>query len=88
MDDSELIYQTRVNSAGTIIEKWINSEGDLFRINGPAFVETYSNGSKEEYWCQISGMRHRVNGSAVISYSEDGTIVNKEYWINGVQVNA
>ena len=45
------------------------------------------NGSiRYKYWFN-HGKKHRFTGPAFISYYDDGTISNKEYWIEGEEIS-
>jgi hypothetical protein len=82
-----------INVFGT--KKWINKQGELHRLNGPAIE--YSSGSEEWY---ENGLRHRIDGPAIHlsngygawfienkRHREDGPAVifgdgDKEWWLN------
>ena len=88
MDDSELICSTRCHKGLTITE-WTNSEGKLFRMNGPARILTYNDKrtelnqgiAKKEQWCQKPNEHYRKNDKpSEIHYFENNSIAS-EKWI-------
>jgi len=70
---------------GIIYKKWY-IDGKLHRINGPAIIIIYNDGSKEEWyrkeWYQ-NGKLHRPEKDGPAIEKNDGT---REYYINGEKV--
>ena len=85
MDDSELKYNKEEND-DSAIETWRNSEGDLFRMNGPATIQSYSNGYRYEFWYQIPKKVHRENEPAVLEYIND-VLITQTWYTDGVIYN-
>jgi len=54
------------------ITKWINTKGQLHRIDGPSFID-----DKGEHW-HLNGKRHRIDGPAV-----EYTNGDKQWWVDG-----
>ena len=72
---------------GNIRDEWWHKEGDRdywHKEDGPAFIRYYLSGEKElEAWW-VDDERHKIDGPACIFYDPDGTIIDKEYWINNI----
>ena len=47
-----MIYKERKNSKGYFHNGWTNNNGDYHRLDGPAYINYYPNGSIriEEFW--------------------------------------
>lgn len=58
--------------------KWINEDGELHRLNGPAYIS--GDGNDKEWW--VNGFPHRLDGPALEWDSSD----NKQYYIDGERV--
>ncbi len=73
------IYSDR----GLINEQWIIN-GELHRINGPAFVNVQPNGSVIEKYYEHNKL-HRKKGPAVIIYNVHDDPITQEWWTNGIK---
>jgi antitoxin component YwqK of YwqJK toxin-antitoxin module len=59
---------------------------EIHRNNKPAsIIYLYGEVALEEYYNH--GSNHRENGPACINYNENGEIIKKEYYINGILYN-
>ena len=64
-------------------EEWRDKNGDLDRVDGPAFIVYFENGTIEEEQWWRNGKFHRDDGPAYTGYYPDGTIRTESWWKDG-----
>ena len=63
---------------------WLN--GKLHRVGNPAIIHYYESGKMGICIYLLNNKFHRSNGPAKIQYGINGKILNKHYYLNGIEV--
>lgn len=69
---------------GNIKQKRWFKNNTLHRLVGPAYIGYYTSGIKCQIVWKKCGKTHRENGPAIINFNEDGSVLNKLYFINDI----
>jgi len=69
--------QTVLSDGTTVVEAW-RKDGKLHRVDGPALVERYPDGTVIEQWYR-NGKLHHEDGPAWVRRYPDGTVVERWY---------
>ena len=82
VDDNPPTKIIRRPDDGSKSKEWYQ-DGKLHRLNGPAIIDYYEDGSiQSESWYQ-DGKRHRLDGPAYIIYYQDGSIQSESWYQDG-----
>jgi len=76
----KIIYR---NDGSVDSKLWYTDNGNLHRVDGPAKIWYYPDGTVEfETWYQ-NGVLHRVDGPAFIEYRSEGIVGEIGWWLYG-----
>ena len=68
------------------LEQWLFN-GELHRLNGPAFIKYYKSGNIQYESWHVNRKHHRADGPGYIEYYRSGQIALEHWYLNGKQLN-
>jgi antitoxin component YwqK of YwqJK toxin-antitoxin module len=78
-------YKEYKNEKGILHKEWRNHIGELHRMDGPAYIEHYAEGSVRMEIFVFNGKTHREGAPAAILYMPNGMIELEGFYRLGKQ---
>ena len=78
----------RITRGHTVFTVTYRVNGEIHRINDPAFIIYFANGAVRVARWYIEGKLHRVGAPAIVYYNQTGDVTNQVWYENGSLIHS